>query len=329
VIDRLFTPREDWWDRSWLYCDHVITALHLEAFRFGRKRREGNDTTFNNIWASNGAGYVGLDDLIGRTRDPATPGGGRDEGVLMADSTDPYFENIAIMEHDLQVGDHLIIWNNFVYEYVVGGEWRWENALVLDVDSDPDIGGISRWSIMLQGHGTGPRLYFNYQDLIASHLRVGLADVQNAVRAATAANPTVTQVSWLGDPTRLVRWHPYEAFSGAGAWWVRIPKKSWPSLAALKAAIRKSIAPDDAAGAPNPPPFADSVYFPLFEPALSAPAGSSPCEVYLKKRAIDLSFRAPNNLRAVQVSGEMMPGLFWRSEVAPIPIIRPKIDPAP
>src|SRR5262249_40628687 len=50
VIDGLFdyttttggAPiRADYWNRAWLFCDHVIALLCLEAFLFARRRRPG------------------------------------------------------------------------------------------------------------------------------------------------------------------------------------------------------------------------------------------------------------------------------------------------
>jgi hypothetical protein len=68
VIDLLFpaTGPEDRWDRPWLFCDHVIAALHFEALRFSKKRRDpgAGDNPFNAILTGNYVGYVSLNRLI-------------------------------------------------------------------------------------------------------------------------------------------------------------------------------------------------------------------------------------------------------------------------
>lgn len=67
---------------------------------------------------------------------------------------DPYFDNIEIAEGDLQVGDHLVFYNSFVYQDVAIGEWQLENSIVMDIDSDYTTSSIQRGQIHLQGHGT-------------------------------------------------------------------------------------------------------------------------------------------------------------------------------
>jgi hypothetical protein len=78
---------------------------------------------------------------------------------------------------------------------------------------------------------------------------------------------------------RLVKWSPYEASPGRGAWWVRIGinepgYQKWSSLAEAKAAMPKTISNLDPAergpGYKAPEAAFDpahSVYFPLWEPA--------------------------------------------------------------
>ena len=55
AIDHLFAPSTDFWDRSWIYCDHVVAAIHLESVQFGKRRRENSDVTFNAAVQTRGA----------------------------------------------------------------------------------------------------------------------------------------------------------------------------------------------------------------------------------------------------------------------------------
>lgn len=314
VIIQLFTPNEDWWQRSWLFCDHVITALHIEALWFGKKRREGSDNTFNKIVIDNNEGYVSLWALVGSTT-------AVDVDVLMSDDDDPHFQNMTVPIADLEVGDHLIFWNSFVYELISNGDWRLENALVMDLDSDPNTGSLNRQTIALQGHGTTEKIYSRYIGEIASTFREGLADVQSEIDRRIAADAGITTIPWHGSANRLVRWSPYEAFNSPGAWWVRVPYSRWGSADGALEAIPKSVKAEISPGTGyNPPPFADSVYFPIYEPRVE-----NGWQGYLTSRRTDPAFRAPRRLNRVQVDGLMMPGLFYRGARFPIPIIRPKV----
>jgi hypothetical protein len=60
VIDTLFTPDPDWWGRSWLFCDHVISALHIEALLFGLRRADPahGEEEFNSLVTGHPKGFV-------------------------------------------------------------------------------------------------------------------------------------------------------------------------------------------------------------------------------------------------------------------------------
>jgi hypothetical protein len=319
VVDLLFptTGPADRWNRPWLFCDHVVAALHIEALRHAKKRREGNDSTFNAILSSHSEGYISLRPLLSSS-------GAADLGVLGADGSDTvFFQNDLVPERDLQVGDHLIFWNSFAYEYINSGEWRLENTVVIDVDSDPSTGGHRRSRLALQGHGTGVRLYSRYIDNIARFFARSLRLLQDRVRTFAAAHPTATNMAWQGDVSRVVKWTPYEEFQAPGAWWVRIPSAIWGTDAAAAAAIHKAVARDPTPGPGYHPPTAGYVYFPLFEPRV--PGGWA---TYLAWRRANAAYRAPLRLRDVAVDGASIPGLFHDGARPPdntIPLLRPRV----
>lgn len=323
VIDLLFpsTGPQDRWDRSWIFCDHLVAALHFEALRFARKRREGgSDATFNGILSSHYPGYVSLNVLISSAGSP-------DWQELGADTSDTvFFENKPIPENDLQVGDHLIFWNSFAYHFINQGEWSLENTIVMDVDSDPITGGHRRSRLKLQGHGTGLKLYAAYIKEVGGYFAKSLKNLQSAVRSFAQSSPLATEIPWLGDPHRVVNWSPYETWPAPGAWWVRIPSTDWGSDAAAAAAIHKAVAADDHPGAGyTPPPATGFAYFPLFEP--NYPGGWAG---YLAQRRTDSTFRPrARNLINVQVDGMSIPGLFHDGARPPdntIPILRPRVS---
>ena len=335
ALARLFTPADDWWSRSWLFCDHVISSLQIEGLWFALKRRTGNDTAFNNLPGPNTPSYVRLtyafsgDTLL-------------DRGFLLNDvANDPYFEKTHVLEEDLQVGDHLILWNNFLYGMISNGEWRLENALVMDIDGDPLNGTFTRSALKLQGHGTGERAYAPYQATIAAEAQDGMTHVQSSIADAVAANAAVTEVN-LQRGAKAVRWDPYEAFASPGAWWIRIPVPDpgpaeirWNTVTEALHALPKSVADQAATAGPgyHAPPLgalAEAVYFPIFEPLMPIPRGETKnpgWPAYFAARRTGPSNSLPKKLQKVVIDGSMCPGLFFKGAGTQIAVMRPRIKP--
>lgn len=321
AVDTLFTPNTDWWGRAWLFCDHVLSALHIESLLFGLRRRvqPASDSSFNAIVTGHPSGYVALGAFVGANLAAGT-------ARLMRDAADPYFENVMINEADLQLGDHLIFWNSFVYAEISAGEWRLENSVVIDVDSDQTTGGIRRDRLHLQGHGTPERAYPAYQLGIASHMNHSLYLARRAIAAAPAGT---TALDWNRKVGLLVKWEPYEAFNSPGAWWVRMDLTTatgatrWGSIDDALKAVPGSVATDSTPGAGyTPPPSSTAVFFPLFRPAVHGGWAG-----YLAARRTNAAYRAPKNLVAFRADGSMMPGLHHAGTGKPFPIIRPKVQP--
>jgi hypothetical protein len=317
ALDALYTAAANLWDRSWMYCDHVVSSLHLTALLLAQRRRTGGDAAFNTIVTSNPPGYVQLTAVVGGS-------GGHH---LMMGEPDPAFQSSQVAPADFQIGDQLIFWNSILYPLVSTGEWRLENALIVDVesapaaitghgpaDSSPSGGSIKLHKLIMQGHGTEGRTIGRYEELIGNHLRNGMNDARDA---ATAAGPGATTASHNGDPQRLVKWSPYpDTWRPPGPWWVRVPIGS-ETAQVVRDRLRKGVIPGPF---PNPAPFADSVYFPLWEPQYT-----NGWDGYLAARAAG-PVRVSQRLRPTPVDGTVIPGLHYTGDRwDPLPVVRPKV----
>jgi hypothetical protein len=334
IMDEFVRPDEDFWNRSWIFCDHAIAVTNLEALLLGLRRRDGNDTAFNAIVTGNPPGYVEIGPVLSRS-------GASNDGRIMADANDKYFENTEVAIDDFQVGDHVIFYNSYVYQLISTGDWRLENTVVMDVDSDPDRDsgdppdpkGKHRWKNMkLQGHGTPLHVYADYVNEIRGTLQVAIDNAYNLIASAPAGAHEIPIAS-----TRLVNWTPYEQFSNP-AWWVEVPLKDkhgkvqFSSLAAAASGVQKSVmaeqAPPPAGGYTPPPKPAAAVYFPLYEPQFQGDGGWA---AYLAQRAHDATVKppakVPKKLRKVVIDGSIMPGFFFRGTSFPTPAVRPKAWP--
>jgi hypothetical protein len=237
--------------------------------------------------------------------------------------------------NDLQIGDHLIFWNSFIYRLISTGDWRLENALVMEIDSDPKggilvIGKPPSLQLNLQGHGTGSTAYGAYTGVIARKLRDAMVHLQQEIRTKVSNDPTlVTDVNKRSieyserKSTEIVYWSPYEDFLSPGAWWIKIPRfvyfGDWGfgSVSATITAVKKAVGHQ--AGSPNrhiihdgtqaitinagpgynPPPDTDAVYFPIFVPRVSAGSGSNTLDdgwyAYLRLRSASGTYRPRSN----------------------------------
>ncbi len=143
AIKGLFTRSVDFLQRNLLYCDHTIHALHLEAMVFGEgKRKPAGDTSWlDGVVATKPAGWLRL------THPLVSPGGDQTtQGKFLGGNGESaFFHHIAVRPGQLQVGDHLIVYNHPAYEHTtIHGAWRLENAVV--VQTTPEL--------RVQGHGS-------------------------------------------------------------------------------------------------------------------------------------------------------------------------------
>jgi len=313
VIDQVFTPSTNVWERSWLFCDHVIAALHIEALLFAMRRRFPNAPNgtqrFNDIAAAHPAGFFSFDALF--ADDPDNPTGDPtefgDDPSKNADHS--LIENVFVDQDDLQPGDHIVFWNNQIYTVLSSGDWKLENSLVMNVDSDPATGGVTVTRLRLQGHGTAEKSYADFQKEISDHLTKPLAD---AIKAVKNRPRGATEVPF--GKTRLVSWTPYDSFQAPGAWWIEVivDKDHFHDNVALAlASIPKSLAID-----PNPlpgytppptPPGKKAVYFPLFEPQVTFRKTTGWTAYFLRRG--DADFRPIRQLKEVKPDRTLLPGL--------------------
>jgi hypothetical protein len=238
-----------------------------------------------------------------------------------ADNADPYFDNGPIGESDLQIGDHLVFYNSHIFSLISKSEWSLENSVVIDVDSDLSTGGIRRGELHLQGHGTSEKKYVNYLKEVVLPLDEALNQVRDAITAAVGHNASVTQLDWNGNKGLLVRWEPYEPFAPPGAWWIRVELSPGATLADTQAAILGSIVNDPNPGTGyKPPPSASAVYFPLFRPVFH-----NWWTGYLEARRSNQHVKVRSKLEAYKCDGAITPGLFFKGQGKPIPVLRPRV----
>lgn len=133
AVKQLFTPSGDYLSRNLLFCDHTMHALHLEALVFAEEKRGRAAGWLDTELAGHGGGWL-------RLYAPFI-----EEPFLASPKEPAHFEYVEVREHDLQVGDHLIVYNHPAYQHAtVSGVWKLENALV--VQTYPDL--------RMQGHGS-------------------------------------------------------------------------------------------------------------------------------------------------------------------------------
>lgn len=324
---------EDFWQRSWIYCDHMIAALHLEALRFGHRRRTGSDADFD---AACAAGDVKLPPLIPEEGKPTAT-------VLMA-GADPYFEGVAIAPDELELGDHLVFWNNWFVRLIDLSAFGLENSLVMDwLDPDMHVHGLpasSKYQVRLAGHGMPPTAEAAYLDAMAAALTESFQAAMDAVDSAPGGVKVVTVTS---RPVAfdIVEWAPYgEAFTPRTPWWIRLPlsltadavNPGGYTIAQALNAFPKSVAVDLAHGQVPPPigpphaaDYLDSIYIPLFEP--NHPDLIGGWAQYIAKKNAGESVPSPLPLKKLRVDASLVPGFHHTGPASTLPVFRPRVIP--
>jgi hypothetical protein len=329
LVTELFTPHTNWWERSWLYCDMVMAACNIEALQFGLHRRSTlpaaqKDDVFNALFTANG--YVALGAFV------QSPNAGH---LMANEGSDPHFTNGEIPAGELEVGDQFIFWNSFVYSSISGDEWALENAFVTRVDSDPKTNSILTERLELQGHGSRRLSHATFQADLAKRMVNGLKAAQAA--ASSVTNPSVKAIPFMGKPNLIVRWDPYDPFTGPSAWWLKIffggDDDRLANLEGALGAIPQALydlqtAPQGLlppAGPGYRPPHEQQpatgrgwVLFPLFVPKIT-----DKWTGYLRERATNQGFKRPQ-LDPIVVDGTLVPGLFLSGASKDVAVIKPK-----
>lgn len=334
-IDAKVDPAfEDFLERNWMFCDIMLAALHLQGFRFSRLRKTGSDSDFNTACA----GGVTLRPLIPTTGPPAVT-------ELMANGA-PWFDAVAIPHDELQVGDHLIFWNNQFVRFILpppASAFGLENSFVTRIGSDG-------YQVMLAGHGMPETNEKNFAEQMAQEMKRSFDDVRSKLNAAGAGGPpppVLVAHTRRGVQFQVVNWAPFgEVFGPAdstvvlkveGAWWIRLKREQLrdkstdpvPSMTEALAIIPRSVRVDTSIHMDTPPlpagdhdpDFQESIYLPL-----SVPAGvSGGWDKYFTKPK---GLGDPVDLVDIIADGSLIPGFFLKgqTQASLVPVLRPKVQ---
>lgn len=333
TLDAFFSyPRENYLDRSYLYCDMVVSGTLLASYAHAWRRRDAANSAFKDAFKPH---YVRMGPVVQPARwDPVARAYRLvvNLGELMADGPDdPFFENSLVDFDDLQVGDHVCFWSNKVYLQFENGAWGNEFSLVMNVDPDPATGRIPITGngprMELAGHGIHTCSYSAMALDLSGRLGRLLTNAANNARLAGSA----TQL----ESDKFVKWAPYEDFDPPNAWWLKLPRDVWEkawgfnSLSDAADAVPRTIFHNtntNLAIGYRPPPDPDALYFPLFEPRVGPSLTMKHSwQAYLDRRAGDPAYRAPTKLDPLMVDADLAMGLFFRGSKAKIPTVRPRV----
>jgi hypothetical protein len=334
ALDDLFTPSTDYWDRSWIFCDHVIAALHMESLRFAKKRRLGDDSMFNAAITSHPKGWAQLRPLL--------PGTSGDPRLLSDDAVKPPAEPRLFANSSMpavQLGDHVVVWNSILYAILSDGAWSLENAVVVGVESDYTSNDVGN-SVYVMGHGSEDATFgegddeeLQYTGMTVEYfrrsLKRGLDTYLAAARRKVKNAPAGTDVvPFVRASSPLFRWAPFgetwvdeESGDPQDPWWVRIPynpEPTWDRAIGRDATLHTlpdAVEFDPAAGhAPLPPGIgnvATSAFFPLWVPTQNGKWNG-----YIKRRK-EGHASTKFELRRNKFDGKNVPGLVVPWEFVP------------
>jgi hypothetical protein len=322
AVRGLLSPSSDFYQRSWFNCDHCASSVHLEAFMFGKHRR-GDDSVFNEVM-NRSPPYVFLSSIS----DAA------DLDRLMADGADDqHFDNLLIDKDDLQVGDHVVVWNNYVYIAISNGFWRNEHSFVTDITStEAGSTDVDAQTTRFSGHGIPPSTLFGMTYGLADRFGKIFLRMQFATAGATGS-----KLSFNGITDLLIKWNPYGEFTGPMLpWWIHISQRIWhgawgipdetTAALAMPGAFRRQ---DAGLVSQSLWPIADvpedSFLFPLHQPVWPGlKTGQDPWREYFESRM--LGTRRPETVQLILVTqARYAAGLFSKENPSQIPVVRPRI----
>lgn len=335
------TGFEDYWDRNWVFCDHMAAALHVDCLRFALHRRTGSETDFNNAAAAGVTLHV-----------PVPSIGSADPKDMMAKGDD-YFEGVEVVTPNLQVGDHIIIWNNYFLRAILRTDFGLENSIV------SDIWGENPRNSFLVGHGAANTDYTSFVEDLLSNVKKLVEGFQKRVTLQIKADITNGNED-PNDPlfltngrtikrkfgpidVEVVFWAPFgerffpkdasQNLAVQGAWWIRIrladTAGARPALTIAQALnlFPHSVSVDTSY---HKPPinvvdatadFKESIYIPL-----SLPYGvRGEWKTYFKDGREGNVPVNPVNLVDAKVDQSWAPGFHFAYQGSKIPVLRPKI----
>jgi hypothetical protein len=204
AIRQLFQPSTDFLARNLMYCDHTIHALHLEALVFAMTKRGRGTQWLDDEITAQGDRWLRIHFQFGNPQ------------RFLAGSGEPlFFEHVSARQADLQVGDHLVVYNHPAYaNATISGVWKLENALV--VQTYPEL--------LLQGHGTVQHTLGGMWEVMIDYFHKELerrrADVERLARVQRFGQNTLTvdDTRYLspGISVDIVRDDPGEAVLAGG-----------------------------------------------------------------------------------------------------------------
>lgn len=204
AIRQLFTPHADESQRNRFNCDHVMMALHLEALEFWKRSQNAPPGWLDDEWRAQPEQLRGRwlriqnqfnnpDVFLGAEKE-------RDTGANL------HFRYASVPQDDLQVGDHLIVFNHPLYHYLVSGFWHNENSIV--VQTVPKL--------VVQGHGLGPFELTVMRDKLLEKSNEVIAEAEERLTVLRYdTNYSQPPAGW-GVPSDMKAHHYYE-----GVWFVR------------------------------------------------------------------------------------------------------------
>ena len=322
-VDAVF---EDFWQRNWLYCDMMIASLHVHALRVGRHRRTGTDADFD------GAAGGGV------TLRPLIPKSGKPTVTQLMPNAGDWFEGVAIPHEELQVGDHLVFWNNPFVRHILHSAFGLENSFVTRIAPDGRM-------VMLAGHGMPEMTEADFASEMAKNIQDQFDKIRDKINEHVVANPPVATFTLVVQAVRfqVCKWAPYSEmfspvagskFTAEGAWWIRLRLDQMhddgspaPTMNEALVLIPRSVRVDPAfhtempvlAAGDHDADYQESVYLPM-----QVPAGvSGGWKTYLSN---------PSKGDAVELSdliadGTMIPGFYANGPSSTLPVFRPKLKP--
>jgi hypothetical protein len=364
-LDNLFKSAFDIWDRTWLFCDISISAIHLEALRFAMARRPNSgdlDALIRGPADQPRTPFLGgiIDGAI--DYDPVTGNPIRtvDDQSLWSDGQDTgapldtgVFDNLLVRFRDLQVGDHVVMWNSHLYQFVTAGFWRLENAFVTELDIVTDhwdegqsIGNApidptvfmmpNKNTLQLDGFGAGAvARYPEFRQHMLQTIQDGIRNIYRAIAqlpSAQAFNFRQAHANPVVFP-----WNPYQTGVIGTPWWIFLTRLTpgsrgsvYPNVGKMLEVIPHTVINDPNRGTGYQPPnvqingqtvdLTDGVFFPLYMPQVDGK--EMEWSTYFEKRKNGVVVA---QVRPTTLTSDLVPALFVGGKTQPFEIIRPRL----
>lgn len=379
LLDTLMVSDTDVWKRTWLFCDHSVATLHLDALRFALLRQpQKNPIQFDGVVNSTDPRRPSKPFVLGALMNngltfdshgsPSVPDIGtlfqNGSGAAPTPPDDRYFENTYLNVNDLQVGDHVILWNHHLYAFLTRGAWRLENAYITELDVNPLKGEVDQSTMRLTGFGASHRLPAFRDDLIG-RIQRDIDQLYKDVNGAAQAGLTAF-INRRNDPLALVfQWEFFTGLTAPGLtdkpWFMFLPKtvpgyksSPWPDLPSMTKSIHYTFVPGLAGASTNPAGYnglptsitADNVDprsgtdTPIAVPLVDGSGNLTGVLYPLFLPVLDTMVDWPTffarrssdplltgSLVKTPLKGEQVPGLNFRGAQFPIQVVRPRVRP--